>query len=173
MIIIGTSVLGNLNKEATSEDSLGKSMWQTVISSGIVTCILGIVNIFASYMFRQKALDITARQVRAHGSTAPQKVFTAPTSPMTSTYPSTRKRSFHLNRRSASDTLPTYRTNDHPMYQSPPERPARNVSAPIGGTEIGKPMGEPEVGAGYVPTVNGVSRPDLAFHPAFRSDNAF
>ena len=47
MIILGVSILGNLNKEATSQKSLGKSMWQCVISSGIVNSIMGFVNIFS------------------------------------------------------------------------------------------------------------------------------
>lgn len=47
MIVLGVFILGNLNKEATSEESLGKSFWQIVISSGILVVILGVVNLFA------------------------------------------------------------------------------------------------------------------------------
>lgn len=47
MIVVGVSILGNLNKEATSVESLGKSFWQIVISSGILVVILGVINIFA------------------------------------------------------------------------------------------------------------------------------
>ena len=47
MIMLGVFILGNLNKEATSEKSLGKSFWQIVISSGILVVILGGVNLFA------------------------------------------------------------------------------------------------------------------------------
>lgn len=47
MIVLGVSILGNLNKEATSQKSLGKSFWQIVISSGILVVILGVVNLFA------------------------------------------------------------------------------------------------------------------------------
>ncbi len=47
MIIVGVSILGNLNKQATSQDSLGTSFWRIVIASGVVTCIFGVVNIFA------------------------------------------------------------------------------------------------------------------------------
>ena len=47
MIVVGVSILGNLNKEATSQESLGKSFWQIVISSGILVVILGVVNLFA------------------------------------------------------------------------------------------------------------------------------
>ncbi|KAL8681383.1 MAG: hypothetical protein Q9224_006859 [Gallowayella concinna] len=73
MIIVGVSVLGNLNKEATSQRSLGTSYWRIVISSGILVLILGFTNIFASYIFRQRKLGVTARQVRAYGAVAAHK----------------------------------------------------------------------------------------------------
>jgi hypothetical protein len=44
MILIGVSILGNLNKAATSEKSLGLTFWRIVISSGIIVTILGFVN---------------------------------------------------------------------------------------------------------------------------------
>lgn len=47
MIILGVSVLGNLNKEATSQQSLGTAFWRITIASGIVVSIIGIANIFA------------------------------------------------------------------------------------------------------------------------------
>ena len=47
MIILGVSILGNLNKGATSEDSLGLGFWRIVISSGIVVIILGFLNIIS------------------------------------------------------------------------------------------------------------------------------
>ena len=47
MLILGVSILGNLNKEATSQDNMGTPMWRCVISSGIITCIFGVANIFA------------------------------------------------------------------------------------------------------------------------------
>jgi hypothetical protein len=47
MVILGVSILGNLNKEATSQESLGLAFWRIVISSGIVVLVIGVVNIFA------------------------------------------------------------------------------------------------------------------------------
>lgn len=47
MVILGVSILGNLNKEATSQESLGLAFWRIVISSGIVVLVMGVVNIFA------------------------------------------------------------------------------------------------------------------------------
>ncbi|MCJ1437318.1 hypothetical protein MMC27_006705 [Xylographa pallens] len=105
MIIVGVSILGNLNKSATSQQTLGMSFWQIVISSGIVTCILGFVNIFASYFFRTRSLGVTSRMVRAYGAVAAQKV--AGVSNISSP-----RRSFHLGR---SDTPPSYHTS--PKYE--------------------------------------------------------
>ena len=45
MIIVGVSILGNLNKDATSQQSLGLSFWQIVICSGILTTIMGVANV--------------------------------------------------------------------------------------------------------------------------------
>jgi hypothetical protein len=45
MIALGVSTLGNLNKEATSQQSLGTAFWRIVIAGGILVAILGILNI--------------------------------------------------------------------------------------------------------------------------------
>ena len=198
MIVLGVSILGNLNKEATSEDSLGTPFWRIVIASGIVVCILGTVNVFASYWFRNKNLGITARQVRMHGAVAPQKVYVPPpgsscySTPPLSAKPSAAtskgRRSFYLGRRSA--TLPSYHTA--PQQQ---QQPVRNISAPIGSgagpamaqnrtsgvpvvygsgapTIVNMPEGPADYAnnekEGYAPVVNGVQRPDLAHHPALQ-----
>jgi hypothetical protein len=47
MVILGNNILGNLNKEATSQKSLGLPFWRVVIGSGIVVFALGFVNILA------------------------------------------------------------------------------------------------------------------------------
>ncbi|EOD51508.1 hypothetical protein GTA08_BOTSDO01162 [Neofusicoccum parvum] len=72
MILLGVNTLGNLNKDATSEDHLGKPFWSVVISSGIIILVLGFINIFASYIFRDTRLGITARNVRSSGAVAVQ-----------------------------------------------------------------------------------------------------
>ena len=78
MIVLGVNMLGNLNKPATSQRSLGLPFWRIVIGGGIVIFILGWVNLIASYVFRDRNKGITARQVRAHGAVAEMKT------PMTS-----------------------------------------------------------------------------------------
>ncbi|KAF2671264.1 hypothetical protein BT63DRAFT_211671 [Microthyrium microscopicum] len=70
MIVLGNNMLGNLNKEATSQKSLGLPFWRLVIGSGIVVFIFGFVNIIANYVFRDAKLGVTARQVRAKGAVA-------------------------------------------------------------------------------------------------------
>lgn len=47
MIVLGLNVLGNLNKPATSQESLGLAAWRVVIGSGIVVLILGVFNLIA------------------------------------------------------------------------------------------------------------------------------
>ena len=47
MIFLGNSILGNLNKEATSQESLGMAFWRLVIASGIIVLVLGPINILA------------------------------------------------------------------------------------------------------------------------------
>jgi len=47
MVILGFNILGHLNKEATSVEKLGLPLWRIVIASGVVTSIMGFVNITA------------------------------------------------------------------------------------------------------------------------------
>lgn len=47
MVVLGVSVLGNLNKQATSQESLGTPFWRIVIGGGILVAILGLLNIIA------------------------------------------------------------------------------------------------------------------------------
>ena len=160
MIILGVSILGNLNKEATSEKSLGTSAWQIVISSGILMVILGVVNIFASFMFRNKTMGITARQVRAHGAVAPQKVAYSPST--------SKRRSFHLGR---SDTLPSYHTE-----RSETRQQTRNISAPVTGSgmrNISSPINEEPLQFSKFNTAEEIGRPNLAHHPAMIGGSRF
>jgi hypothetical protein len=47
MITLGFNTLGNLNKVATDQQSLGLPMWRVVIASGILSLIFGLFNIIA------------------------------------------------------------------------------------------------------------------------------
>ena len=185
MIIVGVSILGNLNKEATSQQSLGLSFWQIVISSGVVIVILGVANIvavsfpvpsapfeltanspsFQSYVFRTPSLGVTARMVRSSCAGAPQKVADIIRSPSACSP----RRSFQLGR---SDTLPSYRqpspsqpvaqihrsnTTAYPGSSQSMGRSGLNISAPVNVNheQFAKFKGSDEV-----------QKPDIAFHPA-------
>ncbi|SZF05815.1 unnamed protein product [Blumeria hordei] len=67
MLALGFHILGNLNKPAASVENLGLSMWRIVISSGILTSVLGLFNILATYIFCDRSTGITGRQLRAFG----------------------------------------------------------------------------------------------------------
>ncbi|KAL8832322.1 MAG: hypothetical protein Q9170_004934 [Blastenia crenularia] len=157
MIIVGVSILGNLNKEATSQASLGTSYWRIVIASGILTLILGVANIFASYIFRQKKLGVTARQVRAYGAVAAQKLplpVSMSASPAMSVHRvDTKHRAMQLGR---SDTVPAsagMRMND----------PRRNISAPLNNVQ-------PDQFVRFDEGCEQVGKPDLAHHPAMMGE---
>ena len=47
MLILGFNVLGNLNKSATSVQSLGLPLWRIVIASGVLSSVMGGANIIA------------------------------------------------------------------------------------------------------------------------------
>lgn len=47
MVCLGNSILGNLNKQATSQESLGLPFWRLVIASGIIVLVMGSINILA------------------------------------------------------------------------------------------------------------------------------
>lgn len=68
MMILGLNLLGNMNKEATSQESLGLPFWRLLVASGILSIVIGFFNIVASYIFRDRSRHITARRVRAKGA---------------------------------------------------------------------------------------------------------
>lgn len=71
MIALGFNILGNLNKPATSVENLGLPLWRIVISAGILAAVIGLFNIIATYVFCDRNLGITGRQVRSHGAAIP------------------------------------------------------------------------------------------------------
>ncbi|KAJ4365052.1 hypothetical protein N0V83_008668 [Neocucurbitaria cava] len=68
MMVIGLNMLGNMNKEATSQQSLGLPFWRLLLASGILAIVIGSFNIVASFVFRDKSRNITARRVRSRGA---------------------------------------------------------------------------------------------------------
>lgn len=86
MIVLGLNILGNLNKPATSQKSLGLAFWRIVIASGILVFILGFVNLIAvsnpTRARRRSRTDIDNRATSsATASKASQPAKCAPTAP--------------------------------------------------------------------------------------------
>ena len=189
MIVVGVSILGNLNKEATSQESLGLPFWRIVISSGIVTVVLGVVNIvvvspflFVPFSFDEFSFYLVLDLPPKTGLTVyfQSFIFRTPslgvTSRMIRSYgavapqkvddivrrsPSGRhRRSFHLNR---TDTLPSYHTSPKTTQMS-----STNPNTCAGGLNISAPL---NVDQNQFAKFNGsdeVKRPDLACHPALQ-----
>ena len=141
MIVLGINMLGNLNKPATSQKSLGLAFWRVVIGSGIIIFILGWVNLIASYVFRDRSQGITPRQVRAHGAVAAHKTpmtsSSTPSAPeLAQTYihhPITPTKSSNpfriLTTERRQSTLPSYHSSSPKSAASPPY-PARDPVSP-------------------------------------------
>lgn len=47
MMILGVGVLGNLNTQATSQESLGLAFWRVILSAGILAMVMSAVNILS------------------------------------------------------------------------------------------------------------------------------
>ena len=47
MMVLGLNLLGNMNKEATSQDSLGMPFWRLLVASGILAIVIGFFNVIA------------------------------------------------------------------------------------------------------------------------------
>lgn len=160
MLALGLNTLGHLNKQATSQDSLGLPFWRVVIASGILVFILGFVNLAAvrlvppqptcpaqltplqSYVFRDHAQGITARQVRAHGASvhkSPMTHSSPPSAPelaqssiTTPTTASKRSNPFHLTPSARRPSLlPSYHSSStlsSPVKEAPPSSPTSRYS---------------------------------------------
>jgi hypothetical protein len=47
MIILGVSVLGDLNNEARSQEAIGMAFWRIILSAGILSMIMGVINLIS------------------------------------------------------------------------------------------------------------------------------
>ncbi|RMZ84708.1 hypothetical protein DV737_g904, partial [Chaetothyriales sp. CBS 132003] len=179
MIALGNSVLGQLNKEATSQKSLGLPFWRIVIAAGVIVLVMGFVNILASYIFRDTKTHLTARQVRSHGAVASHKadVEADPRTPNPNRR--TRYRSFFLGQKRTS--LPSYYSHS----RSNPGEKGYNISSPIqnhsprspGAASSKYSQGSPSPRREYREGYGGLGspsivRPDLAHHPAMTTGQA-
>lgn len=123
MLLLGNDVLGNLNKQATSQKSLGLAFWRIVIAAGIVVIIMGAINLFAVSIppsLNNKASLLTC--TRATSSVIPRSASQHDKSALTELWLSTKSTS-KASRRSKLSNL-AGETLYHPTTraQQPPSR---------------------------------------------------
>ncbi|KAG0652142.1 hypothetical protein D0Z07_1030 [Hyphodiscus hymeniophilus] len=152
MIILGFNVLGNLNKSATSVTTLGLPLWRIVIASGILSALMGLFNIIATFVFCDSVHGITGRQVRSHGASIPKNTIT---------------KSFSLNsgstRRAATPDLPMYNTEERHKSRFGLKFPIRmsGISRPVPNDAEQFQKWESRSS----PVVPEIQRPPTALHP--------
>jgi hypothetical protein len=197
MIALGNNILGNLNKEATSQESLGLAFWRLVIGAGIVIFILGWVNVIATYVFRDSYIGVTARQVRSRGAvaisdrevaieadkTAASIVSSFPTGSSVYSQPSYAPHTFGANavhkspvkqffRNARHSILPSYsRGNRSPPDPMPyPASPIKSPTSPkkAGHDEIKSPTMNISAPLNVNPQFAHLIKPELAHHPSNR-----
>lgn len=154
MIVLGFNILGNLNKSATSVSTLGLPLWRIVIASGILSALMGLFNIVATFVFCDSVQGITGRQVRSHGASIPKDTITKPFS-----------LSSGSTRRAATPDLPVYNSNTEDRRKS-----RFGLKFPIRMSGISKPVpNDPEQFQKWEsrssPVVPEVQRPPTALHP--------
>jgi hypothetical protein len=47
MMVIGLNLLGNMNKQATSQKSLGMPFWRLLVAAGCLSIVIGFFNVVA------------------------------------------------------------------------------------------------------------------------------
>ncbi|KAL3427663.1 hypothetical protein PVAG01_01172 [Phlyctema vagabunda] len=161
MIVLGFNILGNLNKPATSVENLGLPFWRVVISSGILTAVVGVFNIIATIVFSDSKQGISGRQVRSHGATAPKEL------PFSKAY--------SLSSHGGS-------TKSRPSVQtSQPEERRRTkfgIKLPIRISGISRPVpADPEQFSKWEtrssPVAPEIRRPPTALHPFYSPDSRY
>ncbi|KAI9797807.1 MAG: hypothetical protein M1833_005310 [Piccolia ochrophora] len=160
MVVLGITILGNLNKEATSQKSLGLGFWRIVIASGILACVLGVFNIIASLIFRNPKQGVTSRQVRSYGAVAASK----PPSMTSSKSVNKHSRSFINTHLVRQNSLPT-REHHEPETRQPERRQSRRSLHPRLPMSISRPLNFNKQFREYLSS-NPVRRPDDSHHPA-------
>ncbi|CAI7599883.1 unnamed protein product [Penicillium discolor] len=157
MMILGVATLGTLNTKATTQEVIGMSFWQIIVSAGVLAMIISVVNVLASYIFSDPETGVSARQVRVDGAVAPQKAMSRTSS----------HRTLHLSVK-REETLPTY------TRQNPVKRATKRLTGrfPL---KISKPMNPTLVqendaaSSKYSRDSAEIRPPDLAHHPAMYS----
>lgn len=164
MILVGNADLANLNKNATSPQHIGMWGWRLVLGAGIVVIVMGVVNLFTSYIFRDTKIGLTARQVRSHGAVASHKV-EVESSVSGGEKRRSRRRTFFLGRR---DTLPSYysRSTTSKSEAASSPRTRLNISSPISNDK------DQFSRFANAQSQQQLQQPNLAHHPAMTGGHA-
>ncbi|EFQ98803.1 hypothetical protein MGYG_01819 [Nannizzia gypsea CBS 118893] len=169
MVLLGISTLGELNSPASRQKEIGLPFWKLILGAGVVSIVIGSLNIALSYVFRDSDIGISARHVRARGAVATQDVVSRKDS----------YRSFKLSHKSSLNTYKSSSTtsrlgstrqtrhpqppNGYPVHISSPmdafSAPPTNASRSPVPMHMPMPMPSSEIAA-----------PDLAHHPAMYSN---
>lgn len=161
MMIDGISVLGNLNSDNAGSDKLGASFYQIIIAGGILCFVVGVLNVIASYIFRNRKAGVSARMVRAYGAQAANMAAdvgmkrSLHSTPSVRTVVSERPQSLY-----EEPSLPSY----HPRRTNTTS--SRYSQSTSGGLNISRPMAFSKGG-------NQIEEPEEAAHPAFQREHNF
>jgi len=64
-VCVGFALLGNLNEDFASKESIGTAFSALLVASGVVVTALGVLVYIASFVYRDSATGTTARMVRS------------------------------------------------------------------------------------------------------------
>lgn len=181
MIVLGTDVLGTLNKAVYSIDNLSLVYWRLIMASGILAITFGCFNILASIFFRDAKNGITARGIRADGKLAqPKEAKLDDVSTHSDLFPP---------RTATPSAMTEPRTNPISRFLNPKSPRKAKVNGPISGPisgpiPISVPMpAEPsDLESGPEPSRKSFAstfyqypkkglRPPTQMHPAYTGDN--
>ncbi|ETN41722.1 uncharacterized protein HMPREF1541_03658 [Cyphellophora europaea CBS 101466] len=151
-LFLGVNIFGELSHREASQKRLTMPFWQLCLAAGILMIVMSVINIIASYIFRDGKNNITARQVRAHGAAASKHAVDVVSVQSPSPNRATRYRSFFLRNKQEKRT-------SLPSYESTPHR-GMNISSPIS-----------PASSKYSGYTRGPVSPEAAKHPAERHGN--
>ncbi|KZF25713.1 hypothetical protein L228DRAFT_82211 [Xylona heveae TC161] len=163
MVVLGISTLGTLNRQSSSEQSLGLAFWRIVAGSGIVAIVLGCFNMLNSFIFRDSSNGVTARHVRSYGAVAPQRAQLQMESANSASCKLGPYKSFRLCRQS---TLHSHHSEKISLRSSPVAEKVQPLGPRVP-VNISAPLNPNPQFTDYVR----ISPPDMAHHPAASAGN--
>ncbi|KAG5997385.1 hypothetical protein E4U52_004376 [Claviceps spartinae] len=159
MVVIGCTVLGNLNQPANDKENLGDHFYQLVLASSILSLILGFLYILGSAIWRDAKEGINSRDIRDHGALAKNGRETLPDY-SSSTYTATDEKT------SSKICNALWGKAKKETGESKPIRP--NISRPIPAHKDVERAAGPNDDI-RSPIAPDIKRPDDSLHPIHRS----